>query len=138
MTFASGAVATLLMSFDTWPGPALPHITLFGENGTLEAPDPNRFDGEVRLWSAGAADPKILASPRASERARGTGVADMAYAILRRERPARASGQLAQHVLEIMAACDSSASEGRTIALKTTCVRPAPLPSHLLENELDC
>jgi predicted dehydrogenase len=135
--FAGGAVATLLMSFDAWPGPGLPHIALYGELGTLEAPDPNRFDGAPRLWIGGSAEPSVVAPAPTAERSRGTGVADMAYSILRRDRPFRASGALAQHVLEIMAACDASAADGREVRLATACARPAPVPAGMAGNVLD-
>ena len=55
------------------------------------------------------------------------GVLDMATAI-RRNRPHRASGDLALHTLEILEALEQSAVEGRTIPLQTRCTRPEPLP----------
>jgi predicted dehydrogenase len=135
--FASGVAATLVMSFDVWPGPPLPFLALFGEQGTLDAPDPNRFDGGVRFWRPGGSVPEPIASTQAAPRSRGAGVADMAYSILRRDRPMRASGALALHVLEIMAACDASAAGRCEVSLATTCARPAPLPGDLPANRLD-
>src|SRR3712207_502674 len=43
----SGALTTLLMSFDTWAA-TLPRIEVYGADGSLSVPDPNYFDGDVR------------------------------------------------------------------------------------------
>ncbi|WP_443071442.1 Gfo/Idh/MocA family protein [Streptomyces sp. NBC_01465] len=50
---ASGALSTLVMSFDVWAA-GLPHIEIYGTEGSLSVPDPNHFDGPVRLFRAGA------------------------------------------------------------------------------------
>jgi predicted dehydrogenase len=50
---ASGALSTLVMSFDVWVA-GLPHIEIYGTEGSLSVPDPNHFDGPVRLFRAGA------------------------------------------------------------------------------------
>jgi predicted dehydrogenase len=44
---ASGALSTLVMSFDVWVA-GLPHIEIYGTEGSLSVPDPNHFDGPVR------------------------------------------------------------------------------------------
>ena len=78
-----------------------------------------------------------LPQAHTSDRSRSAGVADMAYSILRRERAHRASGELAQHVVEIMEAFEKSSTTGRHITLTTTCARPAAVPASLAPNELD-
>ena len=57
---------------------------------------------------------------------RGLGLADMARAIID-NRPHRASGDLALHVLAIMAGILEAATEGRRVAITPTCERPEPL-----------
>ena len=136
MDFASGATATIVTSFDTWPYP-LPRLLIFGTEGTLEAPDPNRFDGEVRLRRGSIDAYEAIPHTDNIERARGSGVADMALSILRRDRPHRASGELAQHVLEAMEAFETSSIAGRHIELNSTCGRPSALPVGLQPYELD-
>jgi predicted dehydrogenase len=136
LDFAAGGTATLVMSFDTWPYP-LPHIVLFGIEGNLELPDPNGFDGTVRLRTATGKTYEPIPSTHNNNRERGTGVADMAYALLRRDRAHRANGQLANHVVEIMESFEKSSTKGRHITLSTTCVKPAALPVGLAVNELD-
>ncbi|MEI6862394.1 MAG: Gfo/Idh/MocA family oxidoreductase, partial [Verrucomicrobiota bacterium] len=58
--FANGTVASLVLSFDVWPGPVLPRIVVYGTEGTMEIPDPNRFDGDVRLFRPGAKEPEVV------------------------------------------------------------------------------
>jgi predicted dehydrogenase len=124
--FASGAVGTMIMSFDVWEA-NLPRIEIYGSEGTLGVPDPNGFEGPVRLWRDDAREWREM--PLTSEFAenwRGLGVADMAQA-LRDGRPHRATGDLAYHVLDIMHAVHDASREGRHIELTSTCERPAPM-----------
>lgn len=135
--FASGALATLIMSFDTPRGPALPRIALYGSEGALEIPDPNTFAGDNLLTRHPDPQASILPPTHSIERNRGSGVADLAYSILRPGRAFRPSGELAQHVLEIMEAADRSSAEGRRVRLTTTCPQPAALPAGLSPDILD-
>lgn len=137
MDFASGAVGTLITSFDIFGGSMLPRIEVYGTEGTLCVPDPNTFGGPVRLHRTGAENwlETPLSHPYASN-SRGLGVADMAYAI-RCSRPHRASGKLAYHVLDIMQAFDDASREGRHLVLTSGVSRPDPLPLGLREGLLD-
>ncbi len=135
--FANGVGATVVMSFDTWPGPALPCIAVYGAEGTLEVPDPNYFDGTVRLFKPGVNEPQVVPLMHTAGRGRGSGVADLAYAIRRRSRKHRASGALANHVVEIMEAFERSSAAGRTVRVRSRCVQPAALPPGLAQNALD-
>jgi predicted dehydrogenase len=124
--FASGAVGTIIMSFDMWKA-NLPGVEIYGSEGTLCVPDPNGFEGPVRLWRHDALEWREV--PLISEFAenwRGLGVADMARA-LRDGRPHRANGDLAYHVLDIMHAVHDASREGRHIELTSTCERPAAI-----------
>jgi predicted dehydrogenase len=136
MDFASGATATIVTSFDTWPYP-VPHLLIFGTDGTLEVPDPNRFDGAVRLRRSDGETYDEIPHTHSVERARGSGLADMALSIARRDRHHRASGELAQHVLEVMEAFEKSSVTERHIKVNSTCDRPTALPVGLAANELD-
>lgn len=137
LEFASGVGATIVMSFDTWPGPALPCIAVYGTEGTLEVPDPNWFDGAVRLFKPDAKEPQEVPYVHTAGRSRGTGVADLAYAILHRGRKHRASGALANHVVEIMEAFERSSAVGRHVRIRGKCAQPAMVPTGLAENLLD-
>lgn len=135
--FAGGAVATLIMSFDTYPIPNQPCIVIYGSEGTMIVPDPNTFTGPVRVRRG--ADANFLEMPltHSDQRLRGTGVADLAYTLRRRRRRHRCSGELAHHVIEIMAAFERSSRLGRHVRLTSTAARPAALPPSLPLNVLD-
>jgi len=127
--FVSGAVATVIMSFDVWQH-TLPLLQVHGTTGSLDAPDPNLTGGIPRIFRAGGKDWENVrvAFPAIYrvEYGRGAGVAEMAEAILA-GRPHRASGEMALHVVDAMQALLESAEQERAIGLSTTCERPVPV-----------
>jgi predicted dehydrogenase len=136
LEFASGAIGTIITSFDVWAH-GLPRIEIYGSEGSMSAPDPNGFGGPVRVRRAGAEEwSDVPLTHGYTKNSRGIGVADMAYA-LRSGRPHRANGEMAYHVLDIMHAILESAHEGRRIDLSSTCTRPKPLPMGLRAGRLD-
>lgn len=135
LDFASGAVGTMIMSFDVWTH-NLPRIEIYGSEGSLSVPDPNTFRGPVKIRRAGADDWSELPLTHSTEVERGIGVADMAYA-LRSGRPHRACGDLAYHVLDVMLAVDDASQAGHHIDIASTVERPAPLPMGLPKGQLD-
>lgn len=137
MDFAGGAIGTIIMSFDVWPGPEQPPITLYGTEGTMLVPDPNTFVGPVRIKRAGEKEFTVAPLTHSEERLRGTGVADMAYTVLRRRRPYRCNGELTAHVVEVMSAFEKASTSGRAVRLKSAPTRPRLLPPQLPSNVLD-
>ncbi|MDQ2730875.1 MAG: Gfo/Idh/MocA family oxidoreductase [Armatimonadota bacterium] len=133
MDFASGAVGTILTSFDVW-GAELPRIEIYGTEGSLSCPDPNGFGGPVMVRRAGASAWSQIPLIR-PEAHRGIGVADMAAA-MQANRPHRASGELAYHVLDVMQAYHDASAEGRHIEIGSECGRPEPLPVGLFADQL--
>jgi predicted dehydrogenase len=135
--FAGGAVATMVMSFDM-QNHRLPCLEVYGSEGTLVVPDPNRFDGEVLLWRRGGTAWTPVAHTHRTDIGRGTGVADLATAI-RTGRPHRAHGALAAHVVDVMQAFEESSTLGRHVAIgsATGLERPAALPPGLPLGVLD-
>jgi predicted dehydrogenase len=128
LDFASGAVATLVTSFDVQGETELPFIEIYGTQGTLRVPDPNGFGGEVTVRYAGKKEWEIVPlSFRYNENERGVGVIDLARAIAE-GRPHRASGHMALHVLEAMQGLLDSSAEGRDIVLPEFNARPEPMP----------
>jgi len=126
LDFANGAVGTILTSFDVWHH-RLPFIEIYGTEGTLSTPDPNRFDGPVYLRKAHDKEwREIPLTHGYTTNMRGLGVVDMAYAI-RTGRHHRANGEMAYHVLDIIESMMQSSEEGRHIELTSSCTRPAPL-----------
>jgi predicted dehydrogenase len=137
LEFAGGAHIVVGMSWDVWRHSAAP-IEIHGTEGSMRLPDPNFFGGTVETSTRGedwrahetkggpfgapnqpATEPKVA-------NYRVLGVADLAAAI-RDGRPARASGDLALHTLEILEAILRSGSESRAIRLPAADVRPALL-----------
>lgn len=136
LDFANGAVGTIITSFDVWPA-NLPRIEIYGTTGSLSVPDPNTFNGPVRLWKPETKEwTEVPLTHGYTKNSRGLGVADMAYAI-RSGRPHRANGDLAYHVLDVMHAFLDASRENRHVEVTSTCERPAPLPVGLTEGTLD-
>jgi predicted dehydrogenase len=109
VTFASGALATVVFSFDVHVS-HLPRIEVYGTDGSLRLPDPNHYGGAVELAPAGG-EWRELPAAAGGEIRRGHGVVDLALA-LREARPHRASGALALHVLDVMEGLLASARAG--------------------------
>jgi predicted dehydrogenase len=127
LEFVSGPIATLVTSFDATPGDT-PNLELYGSAGTMLLPDPNTFGGPVKVRERGASEWREVEIARpCTDNSRGLGVSDLAAA-LREGRAPRASGDLALHVLEVMHAVETAASEGRTVEITSTVERPALLP----------
>lgn len=138
MEFRSGAIGTIITSFDTW-GHTLPCIEVHGSLGSLLVPNPNTFGGPVKIRLGHDPDKQWRDIPLShvyGDNWRGVGVADMACAIAS-GRPHRASGELAYHVLDLMHAFHDAAAAGRHVRLRSTCRRPDMLPVGLREGDLD-
>jgi predicted dehydrogenase len=123
---ASGALSTLVMSFDIWAA-RLPRIEVYGTGGSLSVPDPNNFAGPVELYSASAVDAgwvDIGCTAGYVDSGRGYGLADLALAIAE-GRPHRADDELGLHVLDIMESVQQAADTHASVALTTSCERPA-------------
>jgi len=127
MDFQSGAVATIVTSFDVWDS-AHPYLEIYGTRGSMQTPDPNSFGGPVRIRRAGATDwSEIPLTHPYADNSRGIGVADMATA-LRKGRRHRANETLTYHVLDLMHAFHDSSAQARHIDIKSTCDSPTPMP----------
>jgi predicted dehydrogenase len=139
LKFAFGANVSLTTSWDVWKH-SRNYCELYGTEGTLLAPDPNFFGGQPRVserdgeWHeldiselAFGEPNRMLRSGVQAADYRIVGVIDMAMAI-RANRPHRASGALALHVLEVMEGIELSSAEGRHIDIQSRCDRPEPLP----------
>ncbi len=126
LEFRAGHLATLLVTFDAQHS-TLPRIEVYGTGGTLLAPDPNTFGGDVQVRTD-ARDEWVtqeLHRPY-QENSRGLGLADMMQAVSE-GRPHRANLDLGLHVLETMHAILDSAEQGRRVTLETAVSQPAPL-----------
>jgi predicted dehydrogenase len=135
LDFVSGAVGTIIMSFDIW-GHHLPLIEIHGSDGSMSVPDPNTFGGAVQVRKAGERGWTDIALTHNTEVGRGIGPADMAYAI-RCGRAHRASGELAYHVLDVMQSLHEASETNRHVMIQSTVTQPAALPTGLKAGVLD-
>ncbi len=134
--FATGPIASLVTSFDV-QATRYHNIEVYGTEATLSVPNPNTFDGPVRIKRPGdEAWTELDLLPAYLPQQRGIGLADMCWA-RRTGRAHRASGALALHVLELMTGALLAAETGRRVDLSTTCERAAPLPTGLAPNTFD-
>jgi predicted dehydrogenase len=128
LELASGPIVTLLTTFDVWAA-QMPRLEIYGTEGSIQLPDPNRFGGPVRLWRHDRPEWTDVPLTHAfAEESRGIGLDDMAAA-LRTGAPHRASAELALHVVEVMSGIIRSGDEGARVTMTTHCTRPAPLPA---------
>jgi predicted dehydrogenase len=123
--FVGGASASSTFSFDSPASVTM--IEIIGTEGTLSLPDPNTFAGPLKVRGAGDAGWRELPL-RGTTAGRGIGVLDMARG-LRGGVPHRASGAMALHVVETMAAIIESAEHGEFRRLSTMAPEPEPLPA---------
>jgi predicted dehydrogenase len=136
LEFVSGAIVTVVMSFDVARHRHRP-IELYGTEGAISVPDPNWFGGEIELATA-ADDWHVVPTEHiyADGNYRIIGVADMAAAI-RSGRPHRANGDIAFHVLEVMEAFQRSADSGTHVVIGSRPDRPAEMPTNRRFGDLD-
>ncbi len=135
MEFESGATGTITQSFAVMHSPH-PPITIFGTEGTLAVPDPNTFDGEVKIRKAGETDWTTAPQTFLSGYGRALGLADLATAI-RSGRPHRCSLEQAFTVLDLMEAFLDTSDSGRYYKPKLEYARPNPMPQDLPFGTLD-
>lgn len=129
--FASGAIGTLLFSFDVWDH-HLPKIELYGTEGALSIPDPNEYDGPVQVKrhaDSGWTTLEPVLEPGGApgdpvQYLRGHGVADLAAAL--DGAPLRTSAELAFHVLEVLEAIETASSTSTVVPIVSRPSRPEP------------
>lgn len=136
LEFHSGAVITMIMSFDVRKHSSH-NIEIHGTEASLKVPDPNHFHGE-NLIANGPKDEwqSVPLIHPYHDNMRGIGAADLAAAV-KSNRPHRCNGELAYHVLDVMHALGESSDSGQHQSIASTCAQPAPLPADLTFGELD-
>ena len=144
--FESGALGSMTISFDVWDSET-PRFEIYGTEGTICIPDPdpvhgaNDFHGPV--WYRTRKESRWEFQPRPKDRpkdwlvaennygynenSRGLGLLDLMKAV-EEDREPRASGELSNHVLEIMLGILDSPNKGAFVDIKSRCNKPKPLP----------
>ena len=148
LTFESGAVVSLLTSFDVWDTKQT-NIEIYGTKGTLYVPDPNFFDGnfvrkdeqgkeehliEFRCGETGKTETYPLTFDYA-ENSRALGLADLAVAI-ETGRNGRTTCRQTYHVLEAMSGVLKSAETGLPYVMQSQFRREAPMDPTLPHGKL--
>ncbi|MCB5283712.1 MULTISPECIES: Gfo/Idh/MocA family oxidoreductase [Micrococcaceae] len=115
LEFASGAVATLLQSWDV-VGTTAPRLELHGTAGSIVGPSPDSWCGPLRLMRAGDEEfvevmPEIQIGSRL-----GVGVLEMVSALEAGSGPA-ASGERGLHTLRVLQGILSSAASRQRVRL---------------------
>ncbi|WP_309071370.1 Gfo/Idh/MocA family oxidoreductase [Arthrobacter sp.] len=123
--FENGASSTSNFSFDS-PLPRHGFVEITGSEATIAFPDPNRFDGEIRLHRHGAEEWETFPAA-GSTFGRGVGVLDMARSI-RAGAPHRAQGATAFHVLDVMASIAESVETRSFVDIASSAAAAEPLP----------
>ncbi|HVX46086.1 MAG TPA: Gfo/Idh/MocA family oxidoreductase [Mycobacteriales bacterium] len=139
LEFAGGATASLTLSWGTGHRHEVPVLDVYGETGVIEFPNPNNFGDAAYIRGYADADRSEIPGSRQDENLphnlRGLGVAEMVLAVQEGRAP-RASGELAVHVVDLVASLVQSAEEGRRIDLTTTCQSPPPLAADVRDQLL--
>ena len=120
--FEGGQSSQSIFSFDS-PMDRHGFVEVTGTEGTMSFPDPNNFDGEIRVKHAGEAEWTSYPA-LGSTSSRGSGVLEMGRAI-RAGRPHRATGELAYHVLDTMVSISESI-ESHSFVEVASSITPAP------------
>lgn len=125
LEFEGGESAQSIFSFDS-PLKRAGFVEITGTEATIAFPDPNMFDGDVRICTLGSDDWTVVPSV-GSTASRGAGVLEMARAI-REGRPHRAQGELAFHILDTMASISESIDNRAFVDVESSAAKVPALP----------
>jgi predicted dehydrogenase len=122
-----GVTANLVASFEATDRYVC-DLELHGREGVLRLPDPNAFEGGLRLRRNRAEWENVAYVSRGAREARGIGVQDLCEAVAEGREP-RASGRLGAHVVDVARSVLAAAAAGRTVEVSSRADRPDPLPA---------
>ena len=126
MELESGVTANLVASFEA-KGQYVCELEIHGTEGLLSLPDPNAFDGAVRMRSGREGWQEVPFTGRGDRDARGIGLHELVEAIAA-DRPERASGSLGLHVVEVARGILSAAAESRIVEIESRVAQPEAMP----------
>lgn len=137
LEFADGGLANLQISWEIWAS-KLPTMEIYGTEGTIKLPHWNSYEDNFDIYTKAEDSWENVEThrPYVGSSYRGLGMAEMAAAILT-VRPHRASGERANHVLDIMEGLVRSAREDTPIAMTTPYEKPELFADPLQEGEID-
>lgn len=123
MGFGSGATASMVASFEV-NDQYHSDLQIHGTEGILVLPDPNSFDGPLRIRYARGNWQEIPVEAVPTD-TRGLGLHDLVESISTAS-PHRASGELAVHVVEVARGILAAADQGQRVEIVSSFHRPSP------------
>jgi predicted dehydrogenase len=126
MELESGVTANLVASFET-KGQYVCDLELHGTEGVLSFPDPNGFEGPLRMRRGREDWQEVPFTDRGDLDARGIGLQELVEA-LGADRPERASGSLGLHVVDVARGILAAAEENRIVEIDSRGYRPEAMP----------
>ncbi|MFV0458341.1 MAG: Gfo/Idh/MocA family oxidoreductase [Actinomycetales bacterium] len=134
LEFSAGAAGQSIFSFES-PLARMGVVEITGTEGTMLVPDPNTFDGPVRVTHGATTLDELLAEPvwktlevNGFDAGRGIGALDLARCIRGGGMP-RAGGELAYHVLDTMLSIEESIHQRRSVEVSSTVAEIPLLPA---------
>ena len=137
LNFDSGAIGTIFTTFDVHNS-STSNLEIYGTEGTLYIPDPNMFDGPVRLYRPEQG--KVYEVPVTFDyrgNSRALGLADMAKSLQKGKKDFRCDYKQTAHVLEILCSFDKSSESGKLYEMETKYERHEPMKLNPIRGILD-
>lgn len=128
--YKNGVLATVHLNSESLINEQ-PRLELYGTEGILIMGDPNTFDGPAYVKKMNGELMKFPYTHGFTENSRGLGAAEMAWAI-RKNRPHRASMEMAYHVFELIHGMLISAHTHHAYEMESEFKIPEPLPDGYL------
>jgi predicted dehydrogenase len=122
----SGVTANLVASFEA-KGQYVCDLEIHGTEGVISLPDPNGFDGPVRMRRGREGWQDVPFAARGDRDARGIGLHELVESIAA-GRPERASGSLALHVVDVARGILVAAAESRVVEIGSSASKPEAMP----------
>ena len=126
MELDSGVTANLVASFEA-NGQYVCDLEIHGTEGVISLPDPNAFDGPLRMRRGRGDWQDVPFVSRGARDARGIGLHDLVEAI-GAGRPQRASGRLGLHVVDVARGILVAAAESRIVEIDSRIPQPEAMP----------
>ncbi len=117
LEFACGVTASTIYTFDVEPH-SLPYVEVYGTEGTISLPNPNKFDGRLRIRGAADESWREMSGPEMPSDSRGLGLDEMCGAIAAGRTPLL-SAERALHLIEVLCAHEESVRRGQRVAIET-------------------
>lgn len=127
LELANGTVIRLTTDFYVKTSQQNSGIEFHGDEGSLHMSSWHHFNSSVEYAPFGEPFTNVpLVKPGESGVRWGRGVADMAHALIE-DRPHRATGEHAAHIVDILEAASTSMQTGHAVDIQSTFAAPAPM-----------